>query len=180
MTGRRATRRQCGEAMRSSERRSAALPLLLLAQATLASCAAGDVYTLRTVPPDALLEVTGSVPDIAACLLAAYEDDPFRYRVTAEDGTDVRITAFGVPSGRSLRHSRPRFSIEISQTGQGLVRVTLRNAWTLLGPEAEIERLRMRVAGCGPRGAAADMSKCCQRRPGAPGRLPQVERAAHS
>ena len=179
MTGRRTTRRQCGEAMRSSQRRSAALPLLLLAQATLASCAAGDVYTLRTVPPDALLEVTGSVPDIAACLLAAYADDPFRYWI-AEDGTGVRITAFGAPSGRSLRHSRPRFSIEISQTGQGSVRVTLRNAWTLLGPEAEIERLRMRVAGCGPRGAAASMSKCCQRRPGAPGRLPRIERVAHS
>ncbi len=163
----------------ASPRFASPLAVLVLAPMALAACVGGDTSDWRARPPDAVLEVPGSAPRIAACLLATYADDPFRFRV-AEDDTSVRITAFGAPSGRSLRHSRPRFSIEASQTGQGLVRVTLRTAWTLLGPGAEIERLRTRVAGCGPREAAANMSKYCQHRSGAPGRLPRVERVAHS
>jgi hypothetical protein len=155
------------------------LVALFIAPVVLAACARGGAYDLRAGPPDAVLEAPGDARHLAACLLAAYADDPFRFRV-AEDGTGVRIIAFGAPSGRDPRRSRPRFSIEVGQAGQGLVRVTLRNAWTLLGPGAEIERLRMRVAGCGTREAAANMSKCCQRRPGSPGPLPRVERVAHS
>jgi len=158
-----------------------ALPLavLMLSPMALAACVGGGGFDPRAVPPDAVLEVPGDAPPFAACLLAAYAGDPFRFRVAADDA-GVRITALGAPSGRDPRRSRPRFSIEVGQTGRDLVRVTLRNAWTLLGPEAEIERLRARVAGCGTRGAAANMSKCCQRRPGAPGQLPRVERVAHS
>lgn len=152
---------------------------LVLAPMALAACVGGGGFDPRARPPDAVLEAPGSAPRLAACLLAAYAGDPFRFRV-AEDGTGVRITAFGAPSGRDPRRSRPRFSIEVGQARQDLVRVTLRNAWTLLGPGAEVERLRTRVAGCGPRGAAANMSKCCQRRSGAPGRLPRVEHVAHS
>ena len=152
---------------------------LVLAPMALAACVGGGGFDPRARPPDAVLEAPGSAPRLAACLLAAYAGDPFRFRV-AEDDAGVRITAFGAPSGRDPRRSRPRFSIEVGQARQDLVRVTLRNAWTLLGPGAEVERLRTRVAGCGPRGAAANMSKCCQRRSGAPGRLPLVEHVAHS
>lgn len=155
------------------------LAVLALAPVALAACGGGGGFDPRAGPPDAVLEVPGDASRLVACLLAAYAGDPFRFRV-AEDGTGVRITAFGAPSGRDPRRSRPRFSIEVGQTRQDLVRMTLRNARTLLGPGAEIERLRTRVAGCGPREAAASMSKCCQRRPGAPGRLPRVERVAHS
>ena len=155
------------------------LAVLVLAPMALAACIAGGGFDPRAGPPDAVLEVPGSAPGLADCLLAAYAGDPFRFRV-AEDGTGVRITAFGMPSGRDPRRSRPRFSIEVGQAGQDLVRVTLRNARTLLGPGAEIERLRTRVAGCGTRGAAANMSKCCQRSPGTPEPLPRVERVAHS
>ncbi len=161
-----------------SPRLAPPLATLFIAPMVLAACAGGGAYDLRARPPDAVLEAPGSAQHLAACLLAAYADDPFRFRV-AEDDTGVRITAFGAPSGRSPRHSRPRFSIEVGQAGQGLVRVTLRNAWTLLGPAAEIERLRARVAACRPRVAAADVSKYCQRRPRAHGRLPRVERVAH-
>ena len=154
------------------------LVALFIAPMVLAACARGGAYDLRAGPPDAVLEVPGDARHVAVCLLAAYADDPFRFRV-AEDDTGVRITAFGAPSGRSLRHSRPRFSIEVGQTGQGSVRVTLRNAWTLLGPGAEIERLRARVARCEARETVANMSKCCQRRPGAPGSLPRAEGVAH-
>ncbi len=164
---------------RMSPRTASPLAALFLAQMALAACAGGGGFDPRARPPDAVLEVPGSAPRLAACLLAAYADDPFRFRV-AEDVTGVRIIAFGAPSGRDPRRSRPRFSIEVGQAAQGLVRVTLRNAWTLLGPGAEIERLRMRVAGCGTREAAANMSKCCQRRPGSPGPLPRVVRVAHS
>ena len=155
------------------------LTVLTLSPLALAACVGGGGFDPRTGPPDAVLEVPGDARRLAACLLAAYAGDPFRFRV-AEDGTGVRITAFGAPSGRDPRRSRPRFAIEVGQTGQDLVRVTLRNAWTLLGAEAEIERLRMRVAGCGTREAAANMTNCCQRRPGAPAPLPWVERVPHS
>ena len=162
-----------------SPRIASPLSVLVMAPMALAACIGGGASDPRARPPDAVLEVPGNAPRLAACLLAAYAGDPFRFRV-AEDDTGARITAFGAPSGRDPRRSRPRFSIEVGQAGQGLVRVTLRNAWTLLGPGAEIERLRMRVAGCGTREAAANMSKCCQRRPGSPGPLPRVERVAHS
>lgn len=155
------------------------LAVLVLSPMALAACVGGSGFDPRAGPPDAVLEVPGSAPRLAACLLAAYAGDPFRFRV-AEDDAAARITAFGMPSGRDPRRSRPRFSIEVGQAGRDLVRVTLRNARTLLGPGAEIERLRTRVAGCGPRGAAASMSKCCQRRSGAPGRLPRVEHVGHS
>jgi hypothetical protein len=145
----------------------------------LAACVGGDASDLRAGPPAAVLEARGSVPRLAACLLAAYADDPFRFRVT-EDDTGVRFTAFGAPSGRSLRHSRPRFSIEIGQARKELVVVTLRTAWTLLGPGAEVQRLRVRVARCGAREASANMSKCCQRCLGASGPLPWGEDVAHS
>ena len=161
-----------------SPRTASPLAALFLAQMALAACAGGGDFDPRARPPDAVLEVPGSAPRLAGCLLAAYADDPFRFRV-AEDDTGVRITAFGAPSGRSPRHSRPRFSIEVGQAGQGLVRVTLRNAWTLLGPGAEIERLRARVARCEARETVANMSKCCQRRPGAPGSLPRAKGVAH-
>ena len=164
---------------RMSPRTASPFAALFLAQMAVAACAGGSGVDPRARPPDAVLEVPGSAPRLAACLLAAYAGDPFRFRV-ADDGTGVRITAFGAPSGRDPRRSRPRFSIEVGQAGRGLVRVALRNARTLLGPGAEIERLRARVAVCGPRGAAANMSKCCQRSPGSPGPLPRVERVAHS
>lgn len=163
-----------------SPRNASPLAALFLAQMALAACAGGGCFDLRARPPDAVLEMSGSAPRLADCLLAAYADDPFRFRV-AEDVTGVRIIAFGAPSGRDPRRSRPRFSIEVGQAAQGLVRVTLRNAWTLLGPGAEIERLRARVAACGLHDeAAAKRSKYCQHCSGAPERLPRIERVAHS
>ena len=122
------------------------LAVLVLSPMALAACVGGGGFDPRAGTPDAVLEAPGSAPRLAACLLAAYAGDPFRFRV-AEDDAGVRITAFGMPSGRDPRRSMPRFSIEVGQAGQDLVRVTLRNARTLLGPGAEIERLRTRDDG---------------------------------
>ena len=107
--------RRCGPCRRAPLR---AVPLLVLAQASLSSCAVDGASGLRSGPPDTLIEVTGSVPDVAACLQTAYASDPFRFGV-AMDGAGVRITAFGAPSGRGGSRPRPRFSIGIGSARPG-------------------------------------------------------------
>ena len=111
----------------------------------LGACA--GMPDLRDRPPAAVVETRGSAPRLAACLADAYADDPFRLEVVSE-GQDTRITALGAPGRLGRLRRRPRFEIEVSQAGPGTARVVLRTAPTLLGPEAEVARLRRRVAAC--------------------------------
>ena len=76
------------------------LAVLVLSPMALAACVGGGGFDPRAGTPDAVLEAPGSAPRLAACLLAAYAGDPFRFRVV-EDATGIRITAFGAPSGPS-------------------------------------------------------------------------------
>ena len=83
-------------------RTASPLVALVVAPMAVAACAGGGGSGPRAGPPDAVLEAPGSAPRLAACLLAAYAGDPFRFRV-AEDDAGIRIAAFGSPSGRDPR-----------------------------------------------------------------------------
>ncbi|RAI55241.1 hypothetical protein DOO78_24635 [Roseicella frigidaeris] len=143
---------------------SAALSALLLG-----ACATPP--DLRARPPVAVLEVRTSAARLASCLADAYAADPFRLEVDPT-GRGARITAYGTPGRLAPWRRRPRFEIEIADTGPGTADVVLRAAPTLLGPEAEVARLRRRVDACAdaafggtfrsiagaPRGASASCS----------------------
>lgn len=118
----------------------------ILSIPALGACAAA-VPDVRARPAAAVIDAPGDVPSLAACLRAAYADDPFRFRVEAERYA-TRIVAFGSPPRLAFRWARPRFAIEVSDAGPGVARVVLRTVPTLLGPEAEVARLRARVAAC--------------------------------
>ena len=127
---------------------AALLPLLLLG-----ACAAAP--DLHGRPPAAVLEARASAPRLASCLAEEYAGDPFRLEVDTV-GPGIRITALGMPRSLAPWRRRPRFEIEVAEAGRGTAEVVLRTAPTLLGPEAEVDRLRRRVAACAdaPSGAA--------------------------
>lgn len=111
----------------------------------LGGCVA--VPELRGRPPAAVLEVRGSAARLASCLADAYAADSFRLEIdTAGRGT--RVTAYGTPGRLAPWRRRSRFEIEVADTGPGTAEVVLRTAPTLLGPEAEVARLRRRVDTC--------------------------------
>ncbi|TDH62103.1 hypothetical protein E2C06_13035 [Dankookia rubra] len=126
---------------------AALLPLLFLG-----ACAAPD---LRGRPLAAVLEASASAPRLASCLAEEYAGGPFRLEVDTV-GTGIRITALGMPGSLAPWRRRPRFEIEVAEAGRGTAEVVLRTVPTLLGPEAEVDRLRRRVAACAdaPSGAA--------------------------
>jgi len=128
---------------------SAAAAPLTMVPVALAACVAGNAPSGPPggPPPTAVLEAPGDVPCVAACLLAAYADDPFRIRVQEGRG-GIRLVAYGAPTGRGALRPRPRFSVEVGEAAPGRVRVALRTVWTLLGSAAEVERLRARTTGC--------------------------------
>ena len=121
-------------------RAAALLPPLLLG-----ACAAAP--DLRARPPAAVLEAKATAPYLVSCLAQAYAADPFRLEVDAA-GQGTRITALGMPGSLAPWRRRPRFEIEVAEVGRGTAEVVLRTAPTLLGPEAEVDRLRQRVAAC--------------------------------
>ena len=138
-----------GMTVRRSAQCAALLPMPLAA-----ACAFPAVPDLASRPPAAVFEVLGDLPAMASCLAAAYSADPFRLVVTSA-GSAIVITAYGAPTAHNPRRPRPRFAIGVEDAGPGRTRAGLRAAWTLLGPAAEIKRLRTRAASCGHPHAAA-------------------------
>lgn len=125
---------------------------MLLLQSLLGACAARP--DLRGRAPAAVLEAKTSVPRLASCLADAYAADPFRLEVHTA-GQGIRIKALGMPGGLAPWRRRPRFEIEVADTGRGTAEVVLRTAPTLLGPEAEVARLRRRVGACADAASSA-------------------------
>lgn len=118
----------------------------------LGACAAAPDLRGRT--PAAIFEARTGAPRLASCLAEAYAADPFRLEVDAI-GRGVRITALGMPGSLAPWRRRPRFEIEVADTGHGTAEVALWTAPTLLGPEAEVDRLRRRVAACADAASSA-------------------------
>ncbi|WP_149536728.1 hypothetical protein [Siccirubricoccus phaeus] len=117
----------------------------LLLPPLLGACARAP--DLRDRPPAAVVVTRGNAARLASCLADFYADGPFRLEVVS-GGQGSRITAFGMPAGLAPWRRSPRFEVEVSQAGPETARVVLRTAPTLLGPEAEVARLRRRVTAC--------------------------------
>lgn len=122
----------------------------------LGACTAAP--DLRGRPLAAVLDVRASAPRLVSCLADAYADDPFRLEVDSA-GRDARITAYGTPGRLAPWRRRPRFEIEVADTGPGTAEVVLRTAPTLLGLEAEVVRLRSRADTCADRASVTGGSR---------------------
>ncbi|MBY0331728.1 MAG: hypothetical protein K2X49_13775 [Acetobacteraceae bacterium] len=99
----------------------------------------------------AMLELPAVPEAMAACLAAAYRVDGFGILLrTSSAQAPIVIEIHGMPVSvrRAPWRRVPRMTIEVQPKDDAATRVTLRTAWTLLGPDRDARTFLDRVKAC--------------------------------